>query len=127
MLRVVGLTPNADEAVAEENQFNDPPDAGHQFFMVELEATYVGAESGQVSRNIRSRVLGELNVARDTFDAYCGVFPDPISESGEAFPNGTVSGNECWSVATVEVDSLMLMVEDSSIFDGSSRTFFALR
>lgn len=127
MLRVVGMTPNANEAVAEENQFNDPPGEGHQFFIVELEATYVGASSGHVSRNIRSRVLGELNVARDTFDAYCGVFPDPISDAGEAFPDGTVTGNECWSVATTEVDSLMLMVEDSSIFDGSSRTFFALR
>ena len=44
-LKVVAITPDGTDEVMEENQFNDPPPEGNQFFIASLEATYTGPES----------------------------------------------------------------------------------
>ena len=38
----------------EENQFNDPPPEGNQFFIASLEATYTGTESSTFRIDMRS-------------------------------------------------------------------------
>ena len=38
------------------------------------------------------------NLMMQGVDAYCGVIPDDINDSGETFPGGTITGNVCWSI-----------------------------
>ena len=128
-LKVVAITPDGTDEVMEENQFNDPPPEGNQFFIASLEATYTGTESSTFSGfsgDIRLKSVGDSRVAYEGFDASCGVIPDDIDDSGEAFPGGTVTGNVCWSIQSTDAASLVMIVKESSNFDDDTRAFFAL-
>ena len=95
---------------------------GNQFFIASLEATYTGTESSTFWIDMRLKSVGDSNVA---YDAYCGVIPDDIDDSGETFPGGTITGNVCWSIQSTDAASLVMIVEESFNFDGT-RAFFAL-
>jgi hypothetical protein len=105
--------------------FNDPPDAGKQFFMVAVSATYSGPASDQLDSSYNFRAVGSSNVTYTTFNDSCGVLPDPSLQlhDPEVFTGGTVTGNAaCWSIATGDAASLVLLVRDS----GHPDTWFAL-
>lgn len=118
-LAVVSSTPNANEAVAARNQFNDPPAQGRQFYIARIRATYTGGSSASFDGSYRLRAVGRAAVSYSTFADTCGVIPDEIP-SATVFPGGTVEGNVCWSVRTSDVDSLVM-------YDDTSRKFFSLR
>ena len=101
----------------EENQFNDPPPEGNQFFIASLEATYTGTESSTFWGDMRLKPVGDSNVAYEGFNAYCGVIPDDIDDSGETFPGGTITGNVCWSIQSTDAASLVMIVEESFNFE----------
>ena len=124
-LRVSAITPDGTDEVMEENQFNDPPPEGNQFFIASLEATYTGTESSTFSGDMALKSVGDSRVAYEGFDAYCGVIPDNIDDSGETFPGGTITGNVCWSIQSTDAASLVMIVEESFNFD-DTRAFFAL-
>ena len=125
-LKVVAITPDGMDEVMEENQFNDPPPEGNQFFIASLEATYTGTESSTFWRDMRLKSVGDSNVAYEGVDAYCGVIPDDIDDSGETFPGGTITGNVCWSIQSTDAASLVMIVEELFNFDDDARAFFAL-
>lgn len=114
-IKVIGTTPDANQAVAE----------GNQFFIARIEATYVGEESGDFWIDISLSSVDDGGVVYDGLDASCGVIPDNISDRGEAFPGATIQGNTCWSVQSQGVDSLVMIVEPLFSWDGE-RLFFAL-
>ena len=124
-IRVVSITPDATEIVMAENQFNDPPSEGHQFFMVSIEATYTGDASSTFWVDNYLNAVGASSVAYESFDSYCGSIPDSLSDKGETFPGGTITGNECWSIATADADSMVMFAEESFSF-GDTRLFFSL-
>jgi hypothetical protein len=39
-IKVLEVYPNANDMVAQENQFNSPPEDGHQFFLARVELKY---------------------------------------------------------------------------------------
>ncbi len=51
--------------------------------------------------------------------------PNDINEAGETFPGGTIAGNVCWRIRSADVDSLVIIAEDTWSLD-ESRQFFAL-
>ena len=110
----------------EENQFNDPPPEGNQFFIASLEATYTGTESSTFWVDMTLKSVGDSKVAYEGVDAYCGVIPDDINDSGETFPGGTITGNVCWSIQSTDAASLVMIVEESFNFEDDARAFFAL-
>lgn len=124
-IRVVSINPDATDEITEASEFNEPIEDGETFFMVALEATYVGDESGTFWLDNSLKVVGDSNVAYDSFDAYCGLIPDALSNAGEAFSGGSITGNECWRVAAADAESLVLIAEESFAFDGG-RTFLSL-
>jgi hypothetical protein len=124
-LRVVEIIPNATDVVLEENQFNDPPDEGHQFFISRIEATYVGEESSSFWLDITLNAVDEAGVVYEGMDSRCGVIPDNLQDQGEAFTGATIEGNTCRSVQSEYVDSLLLIAEPMFSFD-RERIFFAL-
>jgi hypothetical protein len=124
-LRVSGVTPDATDQVMAENQFNDPPVDGNQFFITSVEATYTGTDSSTFWVDMSLKAVGASNVAYEPFDATCGVIPGDINDSGETFPGGTVSGNVCWSIQSTDADSLVMIAEESFTFD-ETRAFLSL-
>lgn len=117
-LRVDGITPNATQAVLDENQFNDPPAPGHQFFIARITTTYTGPGSDSYDASFNMRAVGASGVTYTTFQNSCGVIPDDYSEP-ELFTGGSASGNVCWEIVSGDVASL-------EVFDDDSRVFFDL-
>ena len=69
-LRVSAITPDGTDEVMEENEFNDPPPEGNQFFIASLEATYTGTESSTFWVDMTLKSVGDSNVAYEGFDAW---------------------------------------------------------
>lgn len=124
-IRVAGVNPDGTDLVLAENQFNDPPVDGRQFFLVELEATYVGTESSDYWVDLSAKVVGPSNVAYESFEDHCGVVSNAIDDSGETFPGGSIEGNACWSVAADDADALVLLIEETFTFD-DTRAYLSL-
>ena len=124
-VRVVGLTPDATEHVMAENEFNDPPPDGNQFFIATLEATHNGTESSTFWVDMSLKAVGETNVAYEAFEASCGVIPEDINNSGETFTGGTIAGNVCWNIQASDASSLVMIAEESFSLD-ETRAFFSL-
>ena len=122
---VLGVNPDATAAVLTGNQFNAPPQAGRQFFLVRVAASYLGTGSATIASSVGFEAVGASAVAYSTFDPSCGVIPDQLP-SAEVFEGGTIEGNVCFQVRTEDVDSLVLFVEPFFSFD-DDRIFFALR
>lgn len=120
---------NANDAVAAENQFNEPPVAGRQFLMVPVTATYNGSESGLPWLDLSVNFVGS---AGNTYggsgstDDYCGVIPVALSDQGEIYGGATSAGNVCVSVPSAEIEGGTWVVEESLSFD-DSKVFFALQ
>jgi hypothetical protein len=117
--------PNATAAILAANQFNDPPPAGSQFFMVAVSATYSGSGSSHLDPTSRFRAVGASNVAHTMFEDHnCGVMPSPNLEldNPQVFSGGTISGNAgCWTVTTADASSLVMFVHTDT------DVWFALR
>jgi hypothetical protein len=104
----LGATHEAGAEIAAENQFNDPPKTGMEFWIVPVTATHTGDKTGNLAFGISVKFVGSDNV---TYDDSCGVMPDPLSDVGDLYKGGTGKGNVCvavpagadglWSVATL--------------------------
>ena len=123
-IAVVGTTPDSWSAIQAENQFNDPPESGHQFYMVRLRVRYLGPDSNSARSEVSFKALGEMGVVYSTFDPGCGVIPDELDSYTELFTGGQIEGNECWQVASQDVDSLVMIVDFGRF--GGERAWFSL-
>lgn len=118
------VVPNARKQVLAENQFNDPPAPGTQFFLANVTATYDGATSEAFDGSYRFRAVGPTSVSYSTFENSCGVIPNELS-SAEVFSGGTIQGNICWEVKSEDADDLV-MYDDPFSFEDTERIFFSL-
>lgn len=121
---VVSVDLDAADAVAAENQFNDPPAEGHAFVMVGVSAKYVGTESGTFWVDVNGKILGADG---NTFSDRCGVIPEDLTDEGETFGGATIAGNLCYSAAAAQLDGASLIFEESLSLSDDSRAFFALK
>lgn len=81
--------------IAAENQFNDPPEAGMEYRILPVTATYTGDDTGNALFGIRVNFVG---VDNRTYDGACGVIPDPVDDVGELYKGGVAQGNKCVAV-----------------------------
>ena len=122
---VSDVNPDATELILATNQFNDPPAPGHHFYMVEIEAKYIGPDSDMFGRNFTLKTLGQSGVVyAPGLEHYCGVIPDELSEYTELFTGGGIRGWECWQVSEADVDSLQLLLDEGF---GDTRVWFDLK
>ncbi|MCY4086251.1 MAG: calcium-binding protein [Actinomycetia bacterium] len=124
VVTVNSVTPNATGLVLAENQFNDPPEAGRQFFIVNISATYTGQGSDWFNSS-RLEAVGPSAVAYSTLGDSCGVIPGDFPDFTNVFTGGTVTGNICWSVRSSDAGSLV-MFDDDVFLDDSQRVWFKL-
>jgi len=105
-IQILGFTADATQEVLNENQFNDPPKAGHKFSIVRVRMTNATAGNpGDPDAGYALRMVGSANVGYSTFENSCGVIPDDIdNQSGDVFPGGSVEGNVCYEVELGEQD-----------------------
>ena len=99
--------------IADENQFNDPPQDGLEFYIIPTSATYLGNESAYVWSDVTVKFVGDDG---RTYSGYCGVFPDSITDVDELYNGGVAEGNLCaevpkgakglWTVAVYGEDTL---------------------
>ncbi|MDO9556174.1 MAG: hypothetical protein Q7J82_01120 [Coriobacteriia bacterium] len=119
---VVSVDTEADDEIANTNQFNDPPPDGYRFVLVNLEGTYVGDESGNFGVDVLWKVLGSKGNTFETYDVFA-VSPNPIDDTGEAFPGAMVSGDFVIAVPIDQIDGGAIILEEMF---GDSRSFFTL-
>jgi hypothetical protein len=124
-ISVLEVTPNATDVVLEENQFNDPPAVGHQFYIARVKVTLVGDESAYPPFDLNFQSVGDSAVSYTTFDPGCGVYPDDYYFAGELFPGRTIEVNVCWQIDSTDEDSLVMYVEPLLSTD-SDPVWFAL-
>lgn len=121
-VKVLSTIPNATSQVLARSSGNKPPDAGRQFFIVRLSATYTGSDSAHFGGDYRLRLVGGGAVSYSTFTDRCGSIPDELADP-EVFTGGTVTGNLCWSVLTGDVGTLVLYDESAP---AGKRVYLAL-
>lgn len=114
---VLSVTPNADDIVAAENQFNEPPAPGNQFFLVQVAVTYLGTETGTPWVDLDFQAVGDSNASYTTYNDTCGVIPSPGYEVAELFEGGSAEFNVCWQIDSEDADSLVMYVEPSLALD----------
>ena len=81
--------------IAAENQFNEPPEAGTEYWIVPVTATYTGDNTGSALFGIRVNFVG---VDNRTYNGRCGVIPDSLDDVGELYKGGVAQGNKCVAV-----------------------------
>jgi hypothetical protein len=123
---VVDVTPDADDIVAAENQFNEEPAEGTQFYLVRVAVTYTGSETGNPGFDLNFQAVGAGNVGYTTFEDTCGVTPDDEYSAGELFPDGAAEYNVCWQIDSEDADSLQMYVEPLFSFGDDERVWFSL-
>lgn len=83
---------NANDAIAAENRFNDPPEPGLQYAMLTLNVTYVGETSATPWVNLDWDYVGADSVTYRSSD-FPVVAPNSFRDINELFPGGSGSGN----------------------------------
>lgn len=120
------VTHDATQQVLETNEFNEEPSEGRQFVMGRWSAKYTGDDSGTFWIDMSTKFLGSGgNTFGESMEDDCGVIPEPIHDKGETFPDGTVEGNDCWSVPSDQVQGGAIIIEASFEIE-SDRVFFAV-
>ncbi len=125
-VRVLEVTPDATELVLAENQFNEPPAEGNQFYMVRVEVTYTGSGSGDPGFDLNFQSVGDRNQGYDISSADCGVVPEQGYEVGELFEGGAAEFNVCWEISSDDAESLVMYVEPLFSFEDDQRVWFSL-
>lgn len=119
-ITMLDIIPDAWSIIKETNQFNDPPEEGHQFVMANVRVSYAGEESGTPWVDLNLKYLGSDG---NTYSSGCGVLPKQLTDIGEQFPGASAEGHVAWSVPSDAVVAGTIMVEESFSFD-DTRVFF---
>jgi len=123
-IKVISVVPDATNIVLRENQFNNPPAAGNQFFLARVSAKYMGTGSGTFNGGLRLKAVGSSSVSYSTYENSPGVIPDPIPMS-EVFSGGSIEGNIGWEVKSSDANALVMY--DNPFFSSrDDRTYMAL-
>jgi hypothetical protein len=122
---VMNVIPDATNAVLRENQFNDPPKAGNQFFLARIQAKYTGSGSDTFGGSYRLRAVGPSSVGYTTFTNHAGVIPDPLPDS-EVFSGGVIEGNIGWEIRSSDASTLVMYDNPISLGDSKDRVYMAL-
>jgi hypothetical protein len=118
---VLSVESNATNQVLAEAEYNDPPEAGRQFFIAEVSVTYTG-ENADTFSSSELAAVGQSSVAYSTYKDSCGEIPNELP-SREVFPGGTITGNVCWSIESVDAESLVMYFRNA---DHDNRVFLSL-
>jgi len=113
VVTVLSVTPDATGIILQENQFNDRPASGNQFFLARVRVEYRGEGSDTFSGSYRLRAVGPSGVGYSTFQNSAGVIPDELPSS-EVFTGGSIEGNIAWQIKSSDAGSLVMYDSETS-------------
>jgi hypothetical protein len=90
--------------------------------MVRVQATYEGPSTGVFTAQRLALVSGNGTVY-DQLHNSCGIVPDMVPPNLMT-PGGSVRGNSCFTVRRSDIDSLLLLDNQS---DQNDQVYFALK
>ena len=120
---VVSFDEDATSAIAEENQFNDPPASGHVYVLIQLQGTYTGTGFGSMWLDLDYYLVGDTNVV---YEQAWVVAADELSNQPDALPGGTVVGNLAFMMPEETVDSLVMLITDGGLRYADTIAYFSL-
>lgn len=121
-LVVTDVTPDAYTAIHAAVPSAIAPTADQRDFVVRIQATYLGQGTGVFSA-MRLVLLSGSGTTYDQLHNGCGVLPD-IVPPNLVTAGGSVRGNICFSVRPAEIDSLVMV--DNQTAD-NDRVYFSLK
>ena len=95
---------DATGEVLAENQFNDDPEGGFQYAMLNLDFTYIGEDSGIPWVDLSVSFVGSDAVTYQSYDTFV-VTPNSWTDINELFPGGSASGNVVIAVPTASASN----------------------
>jgi hypothetical protein len=112
---------DAHAAIAEANQFNEPPREGYEYVLVTTTVENISTEqtAENPSFGVDFRLTGDRNML---YSRASVVEPEPLE--GDLFPQGEATGQVAFEVPRDE-RNLLLFVNESASFDSAPR-FIAL-
>lgn len=114
---------NANDLVAEANQFNDEPDAGYQYAMVPVTVVYKGSETGSPWIDITVEFVSADGTTHTTSDALA-VAPKPgFNDINDLYPDASATGNIVIMIPSEGAEDGTWAV--SSLFSGDPYFFAA--
>ena len=116
-LTVTGAARDITDAVAAENEFNDPPPDGFRFVGVDVTLAFDG-DGSAAPFEVTTNVVDGGNLQRTGF---CGTVPGELDTFTDLFAGGTASGTLCFVVPADQVGNLVMY---DAPFD-TDRQFFA--
>lgn len=115
-VRVNSVTPDANDAVAAENMFNDPPPPGSQYLLANVTITYTGADSqGETPFTTIRYVTADGNTV-NSYDSGI-VAPDSLDTLSPLFQGASTTGNLAFTVPTASATQGTLAVEPTMFAD----------
>ena len=113
---VNSVTPDANDAVDAENQFNDPPPAGSQYLLANVTITYTGTDpQGAIPFTTVRYVTAEGNTV-NSYDSGV-VTPDALDTLSPLFQGASTTGNLAFAVPTASATQGTLAVEPTMLAD----------
>jgi len=117
-LAVTGVNWDAAADVAAANSFNDPPEPGRKFVLIDLLTSYNGATDPDMF-DMSLRAVGDSAIA---YWEGCGVLPNNLDTHHNVFAGGILEGQVCFDVEVADVENLALYIRRLS----SGDIFFSL-
>jgi len=90
---------DATAEVLAANQFNDEPEEGFQYALINLDVTYIGESTGTPWLDLSVSYVGADSVTYLSSDTYA-VAPDSLNDINELFPGGSASGKKAIAIPT---------------------------
>ena len=94
----LGSPYEATDEVLAENQFNEEPEAGMEFWILPITATYEGEDTGHAGMDLTAKFVGDDGRTYNDYEPGCGVIPDDLMDIDSLYADGTAEGNTCISV-----------------------------
>jgi hypothetical protein len=121
-VKVLEVTLDADDIVYNHSEFNEPPRAGSHYVLIKLEATRTGEEAAAFWVDTYYEFIGS---GGETFEVAYADIPDPISETAEADPGASISGNLVFEVSSDQISDGTLRLSEAFSFE-DVEVFFAV-
>lgn len=113
---VNSVTPDANDAVAEANMFNDPPPAGSQYLLANVTITYTGSDpQGEMPFTTITYVTADGNTV-NSYDS-TAVAPDSLDTLSPLFQGASTTGNVVFTVPATSATQGTLAVEPTMFSD----------
>ncbi len=120
-VRVTSVDLDATDEVLGVNEFNEDPTNG-TYALVQIEATYTGAEEGTPSTDLSATLQGGDGVQYEQYDC-AAVTPDG-TDFTTLTEGGSTSFDLCWDYPSEAADGASMFIEDFLSLDGDSRTYW---